>query len=110
MAVYQLSYDVKDSVKTDNNEFRKKIVKSIFCELKPSWVYRPVASTIYFCCDIDKEVVKSTLSIALNNEAYYILSKVEVNDGTAEGVLQKDPVLEKNFVEEYEQIKKDGNK
>ena len=109
MAVYQLSYDVKNSAKTDNNEFRKKIVKSIFCELKPSWIHRPVASTIYFSCGIDKEVVMSTLSKMLSNEAYYILAKVEVNENAAACVWQKDPVLEKNFAEEYEQIKKEDN-
>ena len=110
MSVYQLSYDVKDSGKTDNNEFRKKIVWVILGNLRPSWIHRPVASTIYFSCAIDHEIVKSTLSKALSNEAYYILSKVEVNKGVAAGVWQKDPVLEKNFAEECEQIKKEGNK
>lgn len=110
MAVYQLSYDVKDSKSTDNNEFRKKIVKSILRELKPSWIHRPVASTIYFSCGGDKKVVESTLSMVLRDEAYYILSKVEVNEGTAVGIWQKDPVLEKNFAEECEQIKKDDDK
>lgn len=110
MSVYQLSYDVKDSRKTGNDEFRKKIVRTILSDLRPSWIHRPVASTIYFSCSVDMAIVKSTLSKVLNIEAYYILSKVEVNEGSAVGVWRKDPVLEKNFTEECEQIKKEDNK
>ena len=93
MSVYVLSYDVKDSAKTDNDEFRKKISLEIFRKLKPGWIHRPVASTIYFSCQYDFTYVQSVIVPVLKAEVYYIISKVEVNEGSTKTIWQKDKVL-----------------
>ena len=105
MSVYQLSYDVKDSKKTDNNEFRKKIVKSILVELKPSWIHRPVASTLFFCCKYDMSIVKTQIAQLMVDEVFYILTEAKIN--SEDKVVMswvKDPELEKSFKQECDQI------
>ena len=108
MSVYQLSYDVKDSEKTDNNEFRKKIVKSILAELNPSWIYRPVASTIFFSCKDDMSIVKPKLKQVMEDDAFYILTEAKIDK--ANNVVMAwsiDVELEKNFELEWKQLKED---
>ena len=105
MSVYQLSYDVKDSEKTDNNEFRKKLVKSILVKLKPSWFHRPVASTLFFCCKYDMSIVKAQIAQLMVDEAFYILTEAKIN--SEDKVVMswvKDPELEKSFKRECDQI------
>ena len=104
MSVYHLSYDVKNSEKTDNNEFRKKIVKLILSELKPVWIYRPVASTLYFACAHDIDVVKSVLLTDLKADTYYLLTKIEVVQDCPVRTWLKNPSLAENFAEECKQI------
>jgi len=106
MSSYQLSYDVKDSVKTDNNEFRKRIVKSILSELKPTWIHRPVASTIFFSCIDDMSVVKLKLKQLMEDEAFYILTEAKIDE--ANNVVMAwsmNAELEKNFELEWKQLK-----
>lgn len=108
MSVYQLSYDVKDSERTDNNEFRKKIVKLILVELRPSWIRRPVASTIFFACKESWAVVESKVKQLMANESFYILTEVNIdhmdNRNTMVYSWSPDMELEKNFKKEVEQL------
>lgn len=104
MSVYHLSYDVKDSGKTDNDEFINRLTEEILKTLRPKWIHRPVASTIYFTCAYGIDTVKSSLVKILENDAYYLLTKVEVIESYPIVILQKDSSLEKNFAEECKQI------
>lgn len=45
----------------------------------------------------------------LKTESYYIISKVEVKDGSTNTTWQKDNVLDENFLSEYVQIQKMKN-
>ena len=106
MSSYQLSYDVKDSVKTDNNEFRKRIVKSILSELKPAWIHRPVASTIFFSCTDDMSIVKPKIKQLMEGEAFYILTEAKID--MANNVVMAWSInaeLEKNFELEWKHLK-----
>jgi hypothetical protein len=107
MATYQLSYDVKDCSKTDNNEFRKKIVKSIIDDFKPYWMHRPVASTIIFACSNEMSFVGPKIEELMGKESFYILTETIIDK--ANKILMvwaPDSELEKAFKEEYEQLKR----
>ncbi len=107
MATYQLSYDVKDHDKTNNNEFRKKIVKSIIDDFKPYWIHRPVASTIIFACSDEMSIVGPKIGKLMEKESFYILTEAIIDK--ANNVLMvwaPDSELEKTFKEEYEQLKR----
>jgi len=106
MAIYHLSYDVKDSKRTNNDEFLTKITEKILANFNPKWIYRPVASTIYFTCAYDIDAVKSVLVNALEKDAYYLLTKVEVLEDHPVRAWQEDPSLAENFAEECKQIKR----
>ena len=105
MPIYHLSYDVKDSSKTDNDEFLNRITEEILKSLSPKWINRPVASTIYFTCAYGIDTVKSSLVKILEKDAYYLLTKVEVIEGRPVRFWQEDSSLQKNFSEECKQIK-----
>ena len=107
MATYQLSYDVRDYNKTDNNEFRKKIVKSIIDDFKPHWIHRPVASTIIFDCSNEMSIVGPKIQELMGKESFYILTEAIIDKtNNVLMVWAPDSELEKTFKEEYEQLKK----
>ena len=107
MATYQLSYDVKDHGKTDNNEFRKKIVRSIIDDFKPCWMHRPVASTIIFACSNEMSIVGPKIEELMGKESFYILTEAIIDkSNNVLMVWAPDSELEKTFKEEYEQLKR----
>ena len=110
MPAYHLSYDVKDSGKTNNDEFLNRITEEILKSLSPQWIYRPVASTIYFACAYGINMVKSSLVKILEKDAYYLLTEVKVIEDRPVRIRQGDPSLEKNFFEECKQIKEKNSK
>ena len=111
MSVYHLSYDVKDSDETKNNEFRKRITKAIIEKLTPGWIKRPVATTIFFACSHDIDSVMKVLYSAFSNEAFYVItqSKVNSDDKVVMSWLPNED-LESNFADECAKIKADDGK
>ena len=110
MAIYHLSYDVKDSKRTNNDEFLSKITEKILSNFNPRWIFRPVASTIYFACVYDIDAVKSVLVKTLEKDAYYLLTKVEVLEGNPVRAWLEDPSLAENFAEDCKRIKEGMSK
>lgn len=108
MSVYHLSYDVKDSDKTDNNEFRCRITKGIIKSFNPKWIYRPVASTLFFTCTNDMSIVGPKVKQLMDKESFYILTETKIDEKNY-AVLEwaADQALEKSFNKECEQIKRE---
>ena len=78
---------------------------TILVKLKPSWIHRPVASTLFFCCKYDMSIVKAQIAQLMVDEAFYILTEAKIN--SEDKVVMswvKDPELEKSFKRECDQI------
>ena len=106
MAYYHLSYDVKDSKKTDTEKFRRKVVKCLLdSTINATGLKQPVATTITFHCGCDFIALKPKIQKCMGAESFYILSRVWYADNCVHWDNQGNPELQKDFNKLVEEVK-----
>ena len=101
MSKYQLSYDVVDSEKNDNDEVLNELTKKLVVNGAKN-ITRPVASTLVFETeDNDFRKIKTVVS-NFSSQIYYVFSLVaQTKDKKSLIECKGNQELEDNYVEKY---------
>ena len=101
MRKYQLSYDVVDSEKNDNDEVLNELTKKLGVNGAKN-ITRPVASTLVFETeDNDFRKIKTVVA-NFSSQIYYVFSLVaQTKDKQSLIECQGNQELEDNYVEKY---------
>ncbi len=101
--IFHLSYDVRDSYETDNDDIRKRITEAL-CESGITEIEQPVQTTLLIYADGGKyEDIKAAIK-SFSCEIHYVLSQVAHLQGESSIAVRKDAVLNGNYQEILQKI------